>query len=411
MSTSDPCDLFYKCYQKEGMFSDVRETDNNYFAQPILEGPIGPHMTFNGQEMIVWSVNDYLGLAGHPEPTARAKEVLEQFGTAYPMGARMMSGFTENHRSLEAKLAEFTQKEAALLFNFGYLGVLGVITSVMGPKDTIIIDHDSHACIVDGAKLATNKRSQFRVFRHNDMEHLEKILKSVNQNRTGGILIVTDGIYGMTGEVAPLKEICDLKDKYNARILVDDAHGIGVMGMNGRGTGEHLGVQDRIDLYFSTFAKCFAGIGGFVSGDKEIIEHITWNARPVTFAKNLPLIYSESVSSTLDVIEREPERREKVWEVARYLQRRLKEEGFDIGNTTSPITPVFMSVSGLEKTLGVIRDLREEHHIFASGVMYPVVPRGVLLLRLVPTCKHTLEDVNRTVSALVEIKNRISKTL
>lgn len=406
MQASDPCDLFHKCYQKDGLFQDVRDSDNNYFAQPILEGPLGPHMTFNNKEMIVWSINDYLGLAGHPAPTQRAKEVLENFGTAYPMGARLMSGLTHNHRSLEDKLAEFTQKEKALLFNYGYLGIMGVITSLMGPKDTVIIDHDSHACIVDGAKLATNKRSQFRVFRHNDMEHLEKILKSVNQNRQGGILIVTDGIYGMTGEVAPLKEICALKEKYNARLVVDDAHGVGIMGMNGRGTGEHLGVQDKIDLYFSTFAKCFAGIGGFVAGDKEVIEHITWNARPVIFAKNLPLIYTESVDATLDIVINEPERREKLWSIARHLQRRLKEEGFNIGNTSSPITPVMLSINGYEQTKEAIKALREDHHIFTSGVMYPVVPRGVLLLRLVPTCKHTLDDVNKTVEAFIQIKKQ-----
>lgn len=407
MDTTDACDLFHKCYQQEGLFLDIRSSDDNYFAQPILEGPIGPHMTFNGQEMIVWSINDYLGLAGHPKPTERAREVLEQFGTAYPMGARLMSGFTKKHSSLEARLAEFAQKESALLFNYGYLGILGVITSLVGPRDTVIIDHDSHACIVDGAKLATSKRSQFRVFRHNDMNHLEKILKSINENRKGGILIVTDGIYGMTGEVAPLKEICALKEKYNARLLVDDAHGVGIMGENGRGTGEHLGVQDKIDLYFSTFAKCFAGIGGFVAGDKAIIDHITWNARPVIFAKNLPLIYTESLDETLTIIQNEPERREKLWEVAKYLQRRLREEGFDIGTTQSPITPVLLSVSGVDKTKKVITDLREKYGVFASGVIYPVVPRGVILLRLVPTCRHTLDDVNKTVQALVEIKKGI----
>lgn len=406
MQASDPCDLFHKCYQKEGLFQDVRDSENNYFAQPILEGPLGPHMIFNNKEMIVWSINDYLGLGGHPHATARAKEVLENFGTAYPMGARLMSGLTHHHKSLELELADFAQKEKALLFNYGYLGIMGVITSLVGPKDTVIIDHDSHACIVDGAKLATSKRSQFRVFRHNDMEHLEKILKSANQNRKGGILIVTDGIYGMTGEVAPLKEICALKEKYNARLVVDDAHGVGIMGMHGRGTGEHLGVQDKIDLYFSTFAKCFAGIGGFVAGDKEVIDHITWNARPVIFAKNLPLIYTESVAATLEIIKQEPERREKLWEVARHLQKRLVEEGFNIGNTSSPITPVFLSINGLADTKEAIKQLREKYHIFTSGVMYPVVPRGVLLLRLVPTCKHTLDDVNKTVDAFIQIKKQ-----
>lgn len=406
MNASDPCDLFHKCYQKEGLFLDIRNSGDNYYAQPILEGPLGPRMTFNNQEMIVWSINDYLGLGGHPVPTQRAKEVLESFGTAYPMGARLMSGFTHHHKSLEEKLAHFAQKESALLFNYGYLGIIGVITSLVGPKDTVIIDHDSHACIVDGAKLATTRRNQFRVFRHNDMQHLERILKSVNENRKGGILIVTDGIYGMTGEVAPLKEICDLKDKYNARLVVDDAHGIGIMGLNGRGTGEHLGVQDRIDLYFSTFAKCFAGIGGFVAGDKEIIEHITWNARPVIFAKNLPLIYTESIAATLEIIQNEPERREKLWDIARHLQEGLKKEGFNIGNTSSPITPVFLSINGLEATKEMVKELREVHHIFASGVMYPVVPRGVVLLRLVPTCKHTLDDVNKTIDAFVKIKNK-----
>ena len=268
METQDPNDLFHKCYQREGLFLDARDSESNYFAQPILEGPIGPQMSFNDKDMVIWSINDYLGLANNLETKQAARDVLDNFGTSYPMGARLMSGFTRSHDTLEKKLAEFSQKEDALLFNYGYLGVIGVITSIMGPKDTVIIDHDSHACIVDGAKLATSRKQQFRVFRHNDLDHLERILQQVNKDRKGGILIVTDGIYGMTGEVAPLKEICDLKDKYGARLLVDDAHGVGIMGLNGRGTGEHLGVQDRIDLYFSTFAKCFAGIGGFVAGKK-----------------------------------------------------------------------------------------------------------------------------------------------
>lgn len=407
MESTQSGDLFDKCYKKEGLFLEIRNSENNYFAQPILEGPLGKTMHFNNKSMIIWSINDYLGLADHPLSKKKAAEVLENYGTAYPMGARLMSGLTKTHQEFEAKLAKFCQKPAALLFNYGYLGIIGIITSLIGSNDTVIIDHDAHACIVDGAKLASTKRSQFRVFRHNNTEHLERILKSTRARSNGGILIVIDGVYGMSGELPPLPEIIALKEKYNARLLVDDAHGIGIMGMNGRGVGEHFNVQDKIDLYFSTFAKCFAGIGGFVAGSKEVIEHINWNARPVIFAKNLPLIYVDSISTTLDIMIDEPERRAKLWEVALYLQKRLKEEGFDIGNTGSPITPVHMQTEGIEKTKAFIKMLREEYHVFCSGVMYPVVPPGILLLRLVPTCRHTCEDVEKTVNALIETRKKV----
>lgn len=410
METTQEGDLFDKCFNQEGLFLDIRNSENNYFAQPLLEGPIGTQMKFNNKMMTVWSINDYLGLAGHPAPKMVAREVLEEYGTSYPMGARLMSGFTRSHEALEKKLAEYCQKPSALLFNYGYLGILGIITSLVGKNDTVVIDHDAHACIVDGAKLASNKRSQFRIFRHNNMEHLERILKATRSKSKGGILIVTDGVYGMSGELAPLPELIALKEKYNARLLVDDAHGIGIMGESGRGVGEHFKVQDKIDLYFSTFAKCFAGIGGFVAGDTAVIEHIKWNARPVIFAKNLPLIYTESVSATLDIILAEPERREKLWEIANLLQKRLREEGFDIGSTGSPITPVYMQTEGLEKTKEFIRTLREKYRVFCSGVMYPVVPPGVLLLRLVPSCNHTREDVENTVQALVNTRNEVLKS-
>ncbi len=410
MESTQLGDLFDKCYSQHGLFLDIRKSDNNYFAQPILEGPLGTRMNFNNKPMVIWSINDYLGLADHPKSKAAAAQVLEKYGTSYPMGARLMSGLTKYHQAFEAKLAQFCNKPSALLFNFGYLGILGIITSLIGQNDTVIIDHDAHACIVDGAKLAANKRSQFRVFRHNNMENLERILKSTRERSKGGILIVTDGVYGMSGELAPLKEICELKEKYGARLLVDDAHGIGIMGATGRGVGEHFNVQDKIDLYFSTFAKCFAGIGGFVAGEEAVIEHIKWNARPVIFAKNLPLIYTESMSATLDLMIAEPERREKLWAIARQLQKRLTEEGFHIGKTGSPITPVYMETEGLNTTKEFVKTLREEYHIFCSGVMYPVVPPGVLLLRLVPTAKHTFEDVENTVQALIKTREKVLKS-
>lgn len=408
MKATQSGDLFEKCYNQDGLFLDVRNSENNYFAQPILEGPLGTTMKFNNKPMTIWSINDYLALADHPVPRQVAREVLDKYGTAYPMGARLMSGLTKYHQAFEKKLAEFSQKEDALLFNFGYLGILGIITSLIGSNDTVIIDHDAHACIVDGAKLAANKRSQFRVFRHNNMENLERILKSTRERSNGGILIVTDGVYGMSGELAPLPEIIALKEKYKARLLVDDAHGAGIMGQNGRGTGEHFHLNDKIDLYFATFAKCFAGIGGYVAGEKAVIEHIKWNARPVIFAKNLPLIYVEAVSATLDIMIKEPERRVKVWEIASHLQKRLKEEGFNIGNTGSPITPVFMEAKDVEGTKAIIKTLREEYQIFCSAVVYPVVPPGVILLRLVPTARHTIEDVEKTVKAFVETRKKIS---
>ncbi len=408
METTQSGDLFDKCHNQEGMFLDVR-SDKNYYVQPILEGPLGTKMLFKNKPMIIWSINDYLGLSEHPKPRKIAHEILEKYGTSYPMGARLMSGLTKYHENFETKLAEFCNKESSILFNYGYLGVIGTITSLIGKNDTVIIDHDAHACIVDGAKLAANKRSQFRVFRHNNMEHLEQILKSTRARSEGGILIVTDGVYGMSGELAPLPEICALKEKYNARLLVDDAHGIGIMGSTGRGVGEHFGVQDKIDLYFSTFAKCFAGIGGFVAGDAAVIEHIKWNARPVIFAKNLPLIYTETMSTTLDVMLQEPERRDKLWTIAKQLQKRLVEEGFDIGSTGSPITPVHMLTGDLDKTKEFIKTMREDYNIFCSGVMYPVVPPGVLLLRLVPTCKHSMEEVELTVEALIATRKKVLK--
>ena len=403
-------DIFEKCNGDGGYFGYFRTRDDTYFTRPILEGAAGPRMRFQGREIIMWAINNYLGLTGNERVRKAAAEALERWGTFTPMGSLMLTGNTEQHIALEKELADFLQKPAAVLFNYGYLGVLGTISSLVGPDDLIVMDRLSHASIVDGTLLASAGR-RFRPFKHNDLDSLENHLKAANRTRKGGILIVTEGVYGMRGDLADLKGICDLKDRYEARLFVDDAHGFGVMGENGRGTGEHLGVQERIDLYFGTFAKAFAAIGGVTAGEEPPIRWIKYNARTNVFAKSLPLVYVAALSASLAEVRDRPELRRRMWEVAGRLQRGLTALGFDIGDTASPITPVYVPAGSEQAGMGMIRLLREDFGIFVSGVAYPVVPLGVAMFRMIPTASHSDQDVDETVEAFRQMRDRLKLDL
>ncbi|MEJ2739550.1 MAG: pyridoxal phosphate-dependent aminotransferase family protein [Dehalococcoidia bacterium] len=403
-------DLFDKCHTDEGYFGYFRARGDSYFTQPVLEGIPGPRMKFHGKEVIMWAVNNYLGLANNEEVKEIARQSVEQWGTFSPMGSRMLTGNTEKHIALEQKLARFLQKPAGILFNYGYLGVVGTITALIDKNDQIIIDRLSHASMLDGTTLASYGK-RFRAFQHNDMDDLENQLKESNKDRKGGILIVTEGVFGMRGDLADLKGICELKEKYNARLFIDDAHGFGVMGENGRGLGEHAGLQDKIDIYFGTFAKAFAAIGGVAVGEEVPIDYIRYNARTQVFAKSLPMVFVDVLSATLDVIIKRPDLREKMWHNTRLIQNGLVELGYDIGDTKSPITPVYVPAGDTETGMAMIRMLREEYGIFVSGVMYPVVPKGVALFRMIPTASHTEEDIAKTLNAYKQMRDRLKLDL
>lgn len=403
-------DIFEKCDGDGGYFGARRVEKDHYFTQPVLEGQPGPRMKFQGKDVIVWSVNNYLGLVGHEGVQASARQSLEEFGTWTPMGSRMLTGNSHRHIALEQRLASYLQKESSIVFNYGYMGVMGTIAALTGGADTVLIDSLSHACIVDGAVVASAGRP-FRIFRHNDMNSLEEQLKAINRNRRGGVLIVTEGVFGMSGDLAPLDEICRLKDRYGARLFVDDAHGFGVMGETGAGTGEHLGVQDQIDLYFGTFAKSFAAIGGVTAGDEKVVDYIRFNARTNIFAKSLPMVYVDAVGEALDIIKDETERRDQMWHIAHRLQQGFVEMGFDIGNTQSPITPVYVPTGDLETAMAAIRMLRDELGVFVSAVTYPVVPKGIVLFRITATAAHTDEDVDITLNAFKTLRDRLNLPL
>ena len=388
-------DVFDKCHKDGGYLGILRLANDKYFSRPLLSYYPGTEMEFGDMNTIMWSINNYLGLSGNEEIKRIAVKAAEEYGTSAPMGSRMLTGNTILHEALEDKLAQFEEKESAILFNYGYLGVLGTMSAIVHRSDTIIIDKLSHACMIDGTFLAGGK---YRFYKHNDMNDLEKQLKTTNKLGKGGVLIVTEGVFGMRGDLANLPDICDLKDKYGARVFVDDAHGCGVMGSNGKGTSEHFGVMDRVDLYFSTFAKSFAAIGGFTAGPEEVIRYITYNARTHIFAKSLPMIYVKVVEATLDRMLKNPGLRQRCWEVAEKLQSGLRELGFTIGDTASPITPVYIPAEP-DIAKGIIIYLREKKGIFVSGVMYPVVPKGIILLRMIPTAAHTDEQIEKTLDA------------
>jgi glycine C-acetyltransferase len=367
-------------------------------------------MGFEGREVIMWAINNYLGLATSPEVHRAAQAALKEWGTGTPMGSVMLTGNTEHHIALEKRLAAFLGKPSATIFNYGYLGVIGSIASLVGPDDVVIMDKLCHASIVDGTHLASIGK-RFRPFKHNDMENLEFHLKGARRNTKGGVLIVTEGVYGMRGDIADLRGICALKEKYGARLFVDDAHGFGVMGPSGRGAGEHLGVQERIDLYFGTFAKAFAAIGGVTAGEEAPVRWIKYNSRPNVFAKSLPLIYVAAVSAALEQVQTRPELRERMWAVTRRLQDGLVKLGFDIGDTASPITPVYVPAGSLQTAMAMIKTLRQDYGVFVSGVTYPVVPPGVVMFRMIPTAAHTDRDVDVTLEAFRSLRDKLKLDL
>ena len=400
-------DIFDKIQESEGPLGQYRKDAHGYFMFPKLEGEIGPHMKFRGKDVIVWSLNNYIGLANHPEVRKADSEATERWGLGAPMGARMMSGQTSVHERLEQQLAEFERKEDAYLLNYGYQGMISIIDTLVTRHDVIVYDSECHACIMDGLRLHFGKRF---VYGHNDMESLEKQLQratKITEETGGGILLITEGVFGMSGDLGKLDEIVALKQKYKFRVLVDDAHGFGTMGQTGAGVSEHFGVMDGVDLYFGTFAKAMAGIGGFVAGPETVINYLRYNMRSQIFAKSLPMPMTEGAIKRLELVRTQPELREKLWTVVKALQNGLRERGFDIGNTNSPVTPVFMKGQVPEAT-NVILDLRENYSIFCSVVVYPVVPKDVIMFRLIPTAAHTLEDVEITLKAFSEVKEKLA---
>ena len=399
-------DLFDRIHENKGPLGKWASQAEGYFVFPKLEGPISNRMKFKGKEVITWSVNDYLGLANLPEIRKVDADAAAEFGSAYPMGARMMSGHTHLHEQLENELAEFVDKEAAYLLNFGYQGILSTVDTLVGKDDVIVYDVDAHACIVDGVRLHIGKRFTYK---HNDVESLEKNLQratKVAEQTGGGILLISEGVFGMRGEQGKLKEIAALKSKYKFRFLVDDAHGFGTLGENGKGAGNEQGVQDEIDVYFATFAKSMASTGAFIAADKEIIDYLKYNMRSQMFAKSLQMQLVKGALKRLDLLRTRPELKAKLWENVNALQNGLKEHGFDIGTTQSCVTPVYLKGS-IPEAMALVQDLRENYGIFCSIVVYPVIPKGLILLRLIPTATHSLEDVAITVKAFSGIREKL----
>ncbi|MCA6456144.1 MAG: pyridoxal phosphate-dependent aminotransferase family protein [Chitinophagaceae bacterium] len=400
-------DIFEKLLKNYGPLGQHRERAHGYFAFPKLEGEIGNRMVFRGKEMIVWSLNNYLGLANHPEIRKTDAEAAAKFGLALPMGARMMSGNSNYHEQLEKELAAFEKKEDAILMNFGYQGIMSAIDAICGRHDVIVYDAESHACIIDGLRLHPGHRY---VFKHNDVEDFEKQMERatalIEKQKTGGILVITEGVFGMAGDQGKLKEIVDLKKKFEFRLLVDDAHGFGTLGKTGAGAGEEQGCQDGIDLYFSTFAKSMASIGAFMAGDKAIIDYIRYNIRSQIFAKSLPMPIVIGNLKRLELLQTQPELKERLWKNALKLQAGRKEKGFDIGNTNTMVTPVYMK-GGVEEATAMVMDLRENYRIFCSIVVYPVIPKGHIIYRLIPTAAHTDADIEETLKAFSETKAKL----
>lgn len=399
-------DLFEKFRRDKGPLGKYEQMAHGYYTFPKLEGELGSRMMFRGKEKIIWSINNYLGLANHPEVREADAKAAKDFGMSYPMGARMMSGETKYHEQLEKELADFTHKQDAMLLNFGYQGILSVVDALLDRKDVVVYDKDCHACIYDGIRMHLGKRVPFE---HNDIESFQKQIKKAQifaEQTGGGILVITEGVFGMRGEQGIIKEIAEYKEKYGFRLLVDDAHGFGTLGKTGAGAGEEQGVQDKIDLYFSTFAKSMASIGAFVSGEKEIISYLRYNTRSQIFAKSLPLPIVIGNLKRLELLKRDPSLKAKLWENVNKLQEGLNKEGFNLGNTSSCVTPVFMQGNPME-AINLVQDLRENFDIFCSIVVYPVIPKDMILLRLIPTAVHTDEDIALTVSAFGSISGKL----
>jgi glycine C-acetyltransferase len=400
-------DIFERLLKHYGPIGQHRKRAHGYFAFPKLEGDIGSRMKFRGKEVIVWSLNNYLGLANHPEVRKADAEAAARYGLALPMGARMMSGNSTLHEQLEKELAEFVSKEDCVLFNYGYQGMVSLIDVLCSRHDVIVYDAESHACIIDGLRLHPGHRY---VFKHNDVDDCEKQLQRatslVEKQGAGGILVITEGVFGMAGDQGRLKEIAALKNKYQFRLLVDDAHGFGTLGKTGAGAGEEQGCQNEIDLYFSTFAKSMASIGAFVAGPHSIIDYIRYNIRSQIFAKSLPMPLVVGNLKRLELLRTHPEFKEKLWDNARKLQNGLMKRGFDIGNTNSPVTPVYMK-GGVEEATAMVMDLRENYGVFASIVVYPVIPKGHIIYRLIPSAAHTEEDIEITLDAFEATKKKL----
>ncbi|WP_060874561.1 aminotransferase class I/II-fold pyridoxal phosphate-dependent enzyme [Myroides odoratus] len=399
-------DLFDRIQKNKGPLGKWASQAEGYYVFPKLEGPLSNRMMFHGKEVINWSINDYLGLSNHPEVRKVDAEVAAEYGAAYPMGARMMSGHTTVHEQLQDELAAFVQKEAAYLLNFGYQGMVSIIDALVTKNDVIVYDVDSHACIIDGVRLHMGKRFTYK---HNDIESFEKNLARATkmaETTGGGILVITEGVFGMRGQQGKLKEIVALKEKYNFRLLVDDAHGFGTLGATGAGAGEEQGCQDGIDVYFSTFAKSMASIGAFVAADKDIIDYLKYNLRSQMFAKSLPMIFTKGALKRLDLLRTQPELKAKLWENVDALQNGLKDRGFNIGDTNTCVTPVYLEGS-IPEAMVMVNDLRENYNIFLSIVVYPVIPKGIILLRMIPTATHTMEDIQETLSAYEAIREKL----
>ena len=400
-------DLFQRIIKNKGPLGKWASIAEGYFVFPKLEGPISNRMGFNGKEVITWSVNDYLGLANHPEVRAIDSEAANKFGSAHPMGARMMSGHTDLHEKLEKILSNLVNKESSYVLNFGYQGILSTIDTLVSKNDVIVYDTDSHACIIDGVRLHLGKRFTYK---HNDIESLEKNLiraTKVATNNDGGILVISEGVFGMRGEQGKLKEIVKLKAKYKFRFLVDDAHGFGTLGKNGSGTGDEQGIQNEIDVYFATFAKSIASTGAFIAGSSEVIDFLKYNMRSQMFAKSLQSVLVYGIIKRIEMMKSRPEFKRRLWENVFSLQKGLKNRGFDIGNTQSCVTPVYLKGS-IPEAMVLVKDLRENYGIFCSIVVYPVIPRGLILLRLIPTASHTIKDIEITLEAFSSIREKLN---
>ena len=399
-------DLFDRILKQAGPLDQYASIGAGYNFFPQLEGELGNRMKFRGKEMVCWSINNYLGLANHPEVRKADAEAAARWGLAYPMGARMMSGETKLHQQLETELAHFVGKQDGYLLNFGYQGILSVIDALLTRHDVVVYDSESHACIVDALRMHMGKRFAFQ---HNDIASFEKCLeraKRLTDGTEGGILVITEGVFGMRGDQGKLREICTLKEKYGFRLLIDDAHGFGMLGKTGAGTAEEQGVTDDVDIYFSTFAKSMALIGAFVAGPTDIIHYLRYNMRSQIFAKSLPMPLVEGAIKRFELLKTHPEYREKLWHNVRLLQGGLRERGFDIGDTNTCVTPVYMH-GGVAEGIAIVKDLREIYGVFCSIVVYPVIPKGMIILRLIPTAVHTEEDIRITLDAFTAVGEKL----
>ncbi len=399
-------DIFDKISKNMGPLGQYLEWSHGYFTFPKLEGEISPNMNFKGKPHLVWSLNNYLGLANHPEVRETDAQAAADYGLAYPMGARMMSGNSTHHENLEKALAQFTGYEDSFLLNYGYQGIMSAIDALVDRNDVIVYDAESHACIIDGVRLHMGKRY---VYLHNDINSLRKQLERATklaETQGGGILLITEGVFGMSGAQGKLKEIIALKEEFDFRLLIDDAHGFGTMGQTGAGTHQHQNCIEGVDVYFGTFAKSMAGIGAFIASTKEIVNFLRYNMRSQTYAKSLPMPMVLGLAKRLELLQTQPQLKDKLWQIATALQNGLKERGFDIGVTNSVVTPVFLH-GGVDEATSSTMDLRENYGIFCSIVIYPVIPKGLIMLRLIPTATHSLEDVNRTLEAFKEVREKL----